>query len=276
MVLLFMTAVMVNSRHNLGLADLAEILALWSERLHALRPRGVASVVAALAIHGLVAVSLLAIWDQAGQTEVEREAPPSITVSVIEAEPAPAPEASTPAPVDREAARATPPPAAPARREPSTQAPQPEQTAQTPQPVRAQERSDAPALEPPSASEILTAEGGQAAFAPDPPQANTALRGVVCSTGSSEMRAAVGCSGPLDGAADRFTAYADSAQAAQIGQMFSFAAEDTAFTGFTVDFSGRHTPGQIFSQHSHFASGAHTALGQLPVAERARDPGFGD
>ena len=267
---------MVTSRDNLGPSDLAEIFALWSERLHALRPRGVASVAAAVAVHVFVAVSLLAVWDQAGHSEVERDAPPSITVSVIEAEPAPPPETSTPAPADRETTRATPPPAAPARREPPAQAPQPEQAAQTPQPAQVQERSSAPAPETAPAPEILTAEGGQAAFAPDPPQANTALRGVVCSTGSSHMRAAVGCSGTLDGTANRFTAYADSAQAAQIGQLFRFDAEDTAFTGFTVDFSGGQTPGQIFSQHSHFASGAHTAIGQLPVAERARDPGFGD
>lgn len=271
-----MTAIPAHPRDEPGRGKVAEIIALWGARLRAMRPRGVASLVLAIAIHGVIAVLLLAVWRHAGPAPVERDFPRSITVSVIEPEPAPAPEPPSQTAVDREPTRAATPPPGPARPEPSPNADQRAQAAQPPQPAQAQEPSRAPEPEPPAASDILTAEGGQAAFAPDPPQASAALRGVVCSTGSPQMRAAAGCGGLRDGAADRFAAYADSPQAAQIGALFRFDAGDTALTGFTVDVSGGRTPGRIFSQHSHFASGAHAAFGQLPVAERARDPGFGD
>lgn len=246
----------------------------------------------ALGLHVLLVAIAVVFWQGAPGPDAPRFQ--SITVSL--APPAPAPQPSVePDSTDNRAGASVRTPAAaqddamPA--ESPAAPPQPMQTETAPTPTTPQ-----PAQEGPSPAEaapapapaqtntrpaeervnVLTAEGGQARFTVDAQPGGSALRGVVCATGSSHMRQAAGCDGEAGGVFAGGGLYAGGADEIRIDRMFSPPPGQDAYSGFTVDFSGRAAPGRIFSQHSHFASGANAALGQLPVAEKARDPGFGD
>jgi len=246
----------------------------------------------ALAIHALLAFAIATmtnapsneatIADQAisvrlvqpvAERQVATPAPPTPAIETdASPEPAPAAEASAEPAPETNLVQAQP------VTEASTQAqPQPAQ--------RSEEIRSEPPAEPAAQLgqttdrdpvTVLAAPGGQANFALDAPRRDSALRGVVCATGSPETRQAAGCGAAGDSEFGRFTAYAGSQGESQINERFTIPELQAGYSGFTVDFSGRALPGQIFSQHAHFASGVHAASGQLPVAEKARDPGFGD
>ncbi|WBQ13795.1 hypothetical protein L2D00_03705 [Hyphomonadaceae bacterium BL14] len=122
---------------------------------------------------------------------------------------------------------------------------------------------------------ILTAEGGRTDLGLVTPQDGNALRGLFCATGSRDLRVAAGCD-MLGEGAQGITGYGDNLPPDQLPRGFWLREEGPGSPQFTVNAAGLARPGQIFSQHSHFVRGAHTAFGQLPVPEKARDPGFGD
>lgn len=131
---------------------------------------------------------------------------------------------------------------------------------------------DAPASGPVS---VLTAQGGHSDMPQYAAREGSALRSLFCATGARDMRVAAGCD-MLGVGAQGITGYGDDVAPDQLPPGFWLRAEGPGSPEFTVNAASLARPGQVFSQHSHFSRGAHSALGQLPVPARARDPGFGD
>lgn len=225
------------------------------ERSFRLERARLAAVLAAVVLHILLAVGVTGVWHHASRDTLP--APQVIQLTLVsppaEPEPVPVPEV-VPEPVPQPDA-------------------QPVETTVEPPPAAAARAGDAAVAGP---AEILTAEGGQAGFAPDAPRPGAAARSVACAVASSQMREAIGCDGARDGAFERFTAHADAEVAARIDRAFALGGDDPGARTPTVNLAPMTLPGQTFSEQSHYVSGAHTAFGRLPVAERNRDPGFGD
>lgn len=136
----------------------------------------------------------------------------------------------------------------------------------------AAEPADAPAS---GAVSVLTAEGGHSDMPHYGAREGSALRSLFCATGAREMRVAAGCDMMGEGV-QGIIGYADDQAPDELRRGFWLRAEGPEAPGSTVNAASVARPGQVFSQHSHFARGAHTAFGQLPVPAKARDPGFGD
>ena len=122
---------------------------------------------------------------------------------------------------------------------------------------------------------VLTAEGGHSDMPQYAAREGSALRGLFCATGAREMRVAAGCDMMGEGA-QGITGYGDDQPPDQLARGFWLREEGPGSPEYTVNAASLARPGQVFSQHSHFARGAHSAFGQLPLPARARDPGFGD
>lgn len=214
-----------------------------------------AAVLAALALHVVLVAGLAGVWHSS--TLETMPAPQIVLLSLVsppvepesvlfptpEAMPEPVPEVEA----DSVQARPAPVPAAPA--------------------------GAGDVAEP---ADILTADGGQAGFAPDASRQGGAARSVACAVASGQLREAMGCDGTRDGAFESFTAHADADTVARIDRAFVMAEEEPAVRVPTANLAPMALPGQTFSQHSHYVSGAHSAFGRLPVSDRTRDPGFGD
>ncbi|WP_375548209.1 hypothetical protein ABWI01_11025 [Oceanicaulis alexandrii] len=195
-----------------------------------------------------------------------------VTVPEVEPEPVVEPEmVITPQP-DREPVQAAPaltPDAAPAEPAPAPQIPV---EAATPSPSRPSE---------PAPQQVLTAEGGQAGWAPDTgpvvsERTAGALRGLLCAGGSEHTRAAAGCDPAAQTDPNGYAAYADAAGIAQIEAAFGPVESLGYAGGSTVDLGSFSLPGQVNSNQPHYLSGVHSAFGRLPVSDKVRDPGFGD
>lgn len=133
-------------------------------------------------------------------------------------------------------------------------------------------QADAPASGPVS---VMTAEGGHADMPQYAAREGSALHGLFCATGARDLRVAAGCD-MLGEGVQGITGYGDNLPPDQLPRGFWLREEDPGSPVFTVNAASMARPGQVFSQHSHFSRGVHSALGQLPVSEKARDPGFGD
>lgn len=138
--------------------------------------------------------------------------------------------------------------------------------------TEAADPADAPA---PGSMSVLTAEGGHSDMPHYGAREGSALRSLFCATGAREMRVAAGCDMMGEGVRG-IIGYGDDQAPDELRRGFWLRAEGPEAPGSTVNAASVARPGQVFSQHSHFARGAHTAFGQLPVPARARDPGFGD
>lgn len=122
---------------------------------------------------------------------------------------------------------------------------------------------------------VMTAEGGHSDMPQYAAREGSALRGLFCATGARDMRVAAGCD-MLGEGVQGITGYGDNIPPDQLPRGFWLREEGPGSPEFTVNAASMARPGQVFSQHSHFSRGAHSAFGQLPVPARARDPGFGD
>ena len=157
---------------------------------------------------------------------------------------------------------------------PAEPAPAPQRPAEvaTPAPSRPSE---------PAPQQVLTAEGGQAGWAPDSGPAVSertagALRGLLCAGGSEHTRAAAGCDPAAQTDPNGYAAYADAAGIAQVEAAFGPIESLGYAGGSTVDLGSFALPGQVNNNQPHYVSGVHSVFGQLPVSDKARDPGFGD
>jgi hypothetical protein len=133
----------------------------------------------------------------------------------------------------------------------------------------------------PAPQQVLTAEGGQAGWAPDAGAAVSertagALRGLLCAGGSEHTRAAAGCDPAAQTDPNGYAAYADAAGIAQIEAAFGPVESLGYAGGSTVDLGSFALPGQVNNNQPHYVSGVHSVFGQLPVSDKVRDPGFGD
>ena len=171
--------------------------------------------------------------------------------------------------------------------EPLQEAPELTSDASPAEPVPAPQRPAevaTPALSRPSEpapQQVLTAEGGQAGWAPDSGPAVSertagALRGLLCAGGSEHTRAAAGCDPAAQTDPNGYAAYADAAGIAQIEAAFGPVESLGYAGGSTVDLGSFALPGQVNTNQPHYLSGVHSAFGRLPVSDKARDPGFGD
>lgn len=132
-----------------------------------------------------------------------------------------------------------------------------------------------------SSTPVLTAEGGQAGWAPDAGPAVSertagALRSLLCAGGSEHTRAAAGCDPAAQTDPNGYAAYADAAGIAQIEAAFGPVESLGYAGGSTVDLGSFALPGQVNNNQPHYVSGVHSVFGQLPVSDKVRDPGFGD
>ncbi|MGY6629306.1 MAG: hypothetical protein ACXIVL_12380 [Oceanicaulis sp.] len=232
-----------------------------------------AAVALALLVH-ICAVSALVIIGP-GAPPVAPPAPITVLVNVVTPEaaleepaadipePVPAPEPE-PQPLET---RIEPAPAVmPAARD------TPARTAAADSASEATGPADAPASGPVS---VLTAEGGHSDMPQYAAREGSALRGLFCATGARDLRVAAGCD-MLGEGVQGITGYGDDLPPDQLPRGFWLREEGPGSPEFTVNAGSLARPGQVFSQHSHFSRGAHSAFGQLPVPARARDPGFGD
>lgn len=215
-----------------------------------------AAVPVAVTLHILLLAGLAGVWRTSPPEALP--APQIVRLNLVSppAEPEPAP---VPVPVPE----AVPEPAQP----------EAEPVRARPEPVPAATARTADIAGP---ADILTAEGGQAGFAPDAPRQGAAARSLACAVASGQMREAIGCDGARDGAFEGFTAHADAETVARIDRAFAITDDDPGARTPTANLAPLTLPGQTFSQHSHYVSGAHSAFGRLSLPERARDPGFGD
>jgi hypothetical protein len=138
--------------------------------------------------------------------------------------------------------------------------------------TEAADPADAPA---PGSMSVLTAEGGHSDMPHYAAREGSALRGLFCVTGARDLRVAAGCD-MLGEGVQGITGYGLNLPPDQLPRGFWLREEGPGSPESTVNAASIALPGQVFSQHSHFSRGAHSALGQLPVPARARDPGFGD
>lgn len=122
---------------------------------------------------------------------------------------------------------------------------------------------------------VLTAEGGHSDMPHYAAREGSALRSLFCATGARDMRVAAGCD-MLGEGVPGITGYGDNLPPDQLPRGFWLREEGPGSPEFTVNAASLARPGQVFSQHSHFSRGVHSAFGQLPVPAKARDPGFGD
>ncbi|MCH8490105.1 MAG: hypothetical protein LAT81_09300 [Oceanicaulis sp.] len=122
---------------------------------------------------------------------------------------------------------------------------------------------------------VLTADGGHSEMPQYAAREGSALRGLFCATGARELRVAAGCD-MLGEGAQGITGYGGDQPPDQLTRGFWMREEGPGSPGYTINTASLARPGQVFSQHSHFSRGAHSAFGQLPVQDKARDPGFGD
>lgn len=135
---------------------------------------------------------------------------------------------------------------------------------------------------PAGPTQVLTADGGEAGWAPDAGPAAVsertagALRGLLCAGGSEHTRAAAGCDPLAQTDPNGYAAFASAEEIAKIESAFG-PIEALGYTGgSTVNLSGFTLPGQVNTNQPHYVSGAHSAFGRLPVSDKTRDPGFGD
>lgn len=263
----------------------ADVLAPLNARLSALAESALAKPLAlgaAIAAHGGVAMALIVLM-QAPQglapsdppaldvqwitpvtlpTEPERVTAETIEPETIE------PVASEPVPVDpipdvTEPVRYTP---APTDSEPVDPVPVPEAL------------PDSPSIAMEAHLSVLSAEGGQAGFALDAPQAATGsvLRGLLCAGQSENTRAAAGCDRQSQYANSAFAAYANPEGVAQINQAFSVPEPGLGYAPPTVDMGPMSLPGLVNSNQPHYLGGVHSSFGRLSLPAKAKDPGFGD
>ncbi|WP_421860362.1 hypothetical protein [Oceanicaulis sp.] len=194
-----------------------------------------------------------------------------VTVPDLEPEPVVAPEPSVaPQPVLEPAPA---PPALNSDRAPVEPAPAPQRPAET--------ASPAPAPAEPAPQQVLTAEGGQAGWAPDAgpvvsERTAGALRGLLCAGGSEHTRAAAGCDPAAQTDPNGYAAFASADEIAKVETAFG-PIETLGYAGGpTVNLGSFTLPGQVNTNQPHYLSGVHSAFGRLPVSDKARDPGFGD
>lgn len=134
---------------------------------------------------------------------------------------------------------------------------------------------------PPGQTQVLTADGGVAGWAPDAGPAVSertagALRGLLCAGGSEHTRAAAGCDPLAQTDPNGYAAFASAEEIAKIESAFGPIEALGYAGGSTVNLSGFSLPGQVNSNQPHYVSGVHSAFGRLPVSDKTRDPGFGD
>jgi hypothetical protein len=232
-----------------------------------------AAVALALLVHVCVVSALVIIGP--GAPPAAPPAPTTLLVNVVTPEAAP----------DEPAAEIIGPAAAP---EPE---PQPAETRIEPAPAvvpapraapartaaadtasEAADLADGPASGPMS---VMTAEGGHADMPHYAAREGSALRGLFCVTGARDLRVTAGCDMMGEGV-QGITGYGDDQPPDQLARGFWLREDGPGSPEYTVNAASLARPGQVFSQHSHFARGAHSAFGQLPLPARARDPGFGD
>jgi outer membrane biosynthesis protein TonB len=196
-----------------------------------------------------------------------------VTVPDLEPEPVVEPEPSVaPQPVV-EPAPAPAPPALNSDRAPVEPAPVPQRPAET--------ASPAPPPAEPAPQQVLTAEGGQAGWAPDAEPAVSertagALRGLLCAGGSEHTRAAAGCDPAAQTDPNGYAAFASADEIAKVETAFGPIETLGYAGGSTVNLGSFALPGQVNTNQPHYLSGVHSAFGRLPVSDKARDPGFGD
>jgi outer membrane biosynthesis protein TonB len=194
-----------------------------------------------------------------------------VTVPDLEPEPVAAPEPSVaPQPVLEPAPA---PPALNSDRAPVEPAPAPQRPAET--------ASPAPPPAEPAPQQVLTAEGGQAGWAPDAGPAVSertagALRGLLCAGGSEHTRAAAGCDPAAQTDPNGYAAFASADEIAKVETAFGPIETLGYAGGSTVNLGSFALPGQVNTNQPHYLSGVHSAFGRLPVSDKARDPGFGD
>lgn len=134
---------------------------------------------------------------------------------------------------------------------------------------------------PPGQTQVLTADGGEAGWAPDTGPAVSestagALRGLLCAGGSEHTRAAAGCDPLAQSDPNGYAAFASAEEIAKIESAFGPIEMLGYAGGSTVNLSGFSLPGQVNSNQPHYVSGVHSVFGRLPVSDKTRDPGFGD
>jgi hypothetical protein len=128
---------------------------------------------------------------------------------------------------------------------------------------------------------VLTAEGGEAGWAPDAgvvvsQRTAGALRGLLCAGGSEHTRAATGCDPAAQTDPNGYAAFASADEIAKVENAFGPIETLGYAGGSTVNLGSFALPGQINNNQPHYVSGVHSVFGQLPVSQKARDPGFGD
>lgn len=134
---------------------------------------------------------------------------------------------------------------------------------------------------PPAPTQVLTAEGGEAGWAPDAglqvsQRTAGALRGLLCAGGSEHTRAAAGCDPAAQTDPNGYAAFASADEIAKVESAFGPIETLGYAGGSTVNLGSFALPGQVNNNQPHYVSGVHSVFGQLPVSQKARDPGFGD
>ena len=134
---------------------------------------------------------------------------------------------------------------------------------------------------PPAPTQVLTAEGGEAVWAPDASvvvsqRTAGALRGLLCAGGSEHTRAAAGCDPAAQTDPNGYAAFASADEIAKVESAFGPIETLGYAGGSTVNLGSFALPGQVNNNQPHYVSGVHSVFGQLPVSQKARDPGFGD
>ena len=235
---------------------------------------------AAVLLHLGLGAAALFLMQQASHTPPV--APQAVNVTLFTpavAEPpvvtAPQEDEVSPTPVD---------PAPAPRTEPAVEAPA--ETVSAPEtqpaaPVSEPGVSAPPAGSAPQPQQVLTAEGGEAGWAPDAgPAVNErtagALRGILCAGGSEHTRAAAGCDPTAQTDPNGYVAYASADEIARIEAAYGPVESLGYAGGSTVNLGSFDLPGQVNNNQPHYLSGAHAAFGRLPVSDKNRDPGFGD
>ncbi len=141
--------------------------------------------------------------------------------------------------------------------------------------------SEPAAAAPAGPTQVLTAEGGEAGWAPDAglqvsERTAGALRGLLCAGGSEHTRAAAGCDPAAQTDPNGYAAFASAEEIAKIESAFGPIETLGYAGGSTVNLGSFALPGQVNNNQPHYVSGVHSVFGQLPVSDKVRDPGFGD
>ncbi|WP_440958862.1 hypothetical protein ACFELO_01775 [Oceanicaulis sp. LC35] len=158
---------------------------------------------------------------------------------------------------------------------------EPDSQAEPPAPAQASTLTPPASTVPAGPTQVLTAEGGEAGWAPDTgvqvsERTAGALRGLLCAGGSEHTRAAAGCDPASQTDPNGYAVYASAEEIAKIESAFGPIETLRYDGGSTVNLSGFSLPGQVNNNQPHYVSGVHSVFGQLPVSDKVRDPGFGD